>query len=248
MMDSPGGRTSAMRQTTPPQPNTMRVLVVEDDRILADALTRYLRHIGYVVDVATSGTEADTALKTESYDVAILDIGLPGIDGFEVLRRLRSRSPYVPVLILTARDSVNDRVHGLNLGSDDYLVKPFALIELEARIRAVVRRGQPSSDAKLVYGPLTLDSEARRAWLDGEPLKLTVREWGILEFLVLRAGKMVNKDQIVSAISHYDEELSYNTVEVYISRLRSKLEGAGIQIRSIRGFGYYLEKPAGAKS
>jgi two-component system, OmpR family, response regulator len=226
----------------------MRILIVEDDKVLREGLTRYLKHAGYQVEIATTGTEADVLLAHEDYDLVILDIGLPGFDGFEVLRRARARKRYVPVLVLTARDALNDRVHGLDLGADDYLVKPFALIELEARLRAVLRRGQTTSEGKMTYGSLLLDSGARRAWLAGTPLKLTAREWGILEFLVLRAGKMVNKDQIVAAISTSDEDVSYNSIEVYISRLRSKLELEGIMIRSVRGFGYYLDKQANSSN
>jgi two-component system, OmpR family, response regulator len=148
----------------------------------------------------------------------------------------------VPVLVLTARDTLDDRVRGLDLGADDYLVKPFALLELEARVRAVTRRGQTVNGTPLTYGPLILDTGARRAWLQQKPLKLTAREWGVLEFLILRAGKMVNKDQIVAAVSQWDAEISHNAVEVYISRLRSKLEAAGIRIHAVRGFGYYLDK------
>ncbi|MEK6591791.1 MAG: response regulator transcription factor [Pseudomonadota bacterium] len=220
----------------------MRVLIVEDDKLLGDGLTRYLQQAGYVVDVSTSGTEADTLLGQEDYDLVILDIGLPGLDGFEVLRRMRRRKRYVPVLVLTARDTLEDRVRGLDLGADDYLVKPFALLELEARIRAVTRRGQTVNGTPLTYGALILDTGARRAWLEQKPLKLTAREWGVLEFLILRVGKMVNKDQIVAAVSQWDDEISHNAVEVYISRLRSKLEPAGIRIHAVRGFGYYLDK------
>lgn len=219
----------------------MRVLIVEDDRLLGDGLVRYLQQAGYMTDIATSGTEADAVLANDEYDLVILDIGLPGMDGFEVLRRLRHRQRYVPVLVLTARDTLEDRVHGLDLGADDYLVKPFALLELEARIRAVVRRGQATSGNRIVHGPLVVDTGARRAWLNDMPLRLTAREWNVLEFLILREGKMVSKDQIVSAISSSDDEISHNSVEVHISRLRAKLEPAGLKIHSIRGFGYYLD-------
>lgn len=220
----------------------MRVLIVEDDRVLSDALTRYLRQAGYVVDAAANGGEANTILATDEFDLAVLDIGLPGMDGLEVLRRVRRRQKYLPVLVITARDSLEDRVHGLDLGADDYLVKPFALEELEARIRAVMRRGQASDGARLAYGTLVMDTGAKRAWLGETPLRLTAREWHLLEFLVTRAGKIVNKEQIVAAISSWDEDVSPNALEVHISRLRAKLEPAGLRIHSIRGFGYYLEQ------
>ena len=141
----------------------MRVLIVEDDKVLGDGLSRYLNDAGYRTDVAVSGTVADSLLASEDFDVVILDIGLPGLDGLEVLRRMRTRKRYVPAIVLTARDAVEYRVQGLDMGADDYLVKPFALIELEARIRAVVRRGQAGDQGKIVYGDLVLDNSARRA-------------------------------------------------------------------------------------
>ena len=220
----------------------MRVLIIEDDVVLADGLERYLQQAGYRTDVVANGAHADALLAKADYDLVILDIGLPGLDGFEVLRRLRTRRREVHVLVLTARDAVEDRVRGLDLGADDYLIKPFALLELEARLRAIARRGQRVSDTEHIYGPLTLNVDGKRAWVSGEPLRLTVREWQLLEFLVLRAGKMVSKDQIVSGLSRPDDEMSHTAVEVHISHLRQKLEPAGIRIRSIRGFGYYLEK------
>ncbi|HYH41678.1 MAG TPA: response regulator [Burkholderiales bacterium] len=219
----------------------MRVLIAEDDEVLADGLERYLQQAGYVTERVGSGAHADSLLATGEFDLVILDIGLPGIDGFEVLRRLRARRGEIAVLILTARDAVEDRVRGLDLGADDYLVKPFALLELEARLRAIVRRGQPMDNAHVSYGALTLDLDAKRAWLKGEPIRLTAREWRILEFLILRAGKMVSKDQIVAALSAANDEVSYSAIEVHISHLRQKIEAAGVRIRSIRGFGYYLE-------
>jgi two-component system, OmpR family, response regulator len=223
------------------QPSIMRVLIVEDDEVLADGLDRYLKQAGYQTELAISGTEADALLANEDYDLVLLDLGLPGLPGLEVLRRLRARKSRVPVIVVTARDAVEDRVRGLDLGADDYLIKPFALVELESRMRAVRRRGQAARSAQVACGPLTLDLEARRAWLSGEALRLTAREWNLLEYLVLRAGKMVSKDQIVSALSSSEEEVSHTSVEVHISRLRAKLERAGLQIRSIRGFGYYIE-------
>jgi two-component system, OmpR family, response regulator len=226
----------------------MRVLIVEDDTVLGEGLTRYLQQAGYAADLATNGAHADTVLAHEDYEIVVLDIGLPGLDGYEVLRRLRARDAHVAVLILTARDAVQERVRGLDLGADDYLIKPFALLELEARLRALVRRRQAAASAQIAYGPLVLDLEARRAWLEGDLLRLTAREWNLLEFLVVRAGKMVNKDQIAAALTRDDGEVSHTSVEVHVSRLRAKLERTGIQIRSIRGFGYYLERPSEPRS
>lgn len=222
----------------------MHVLIVEDDKALGEGLVRYLLQAGHRVELAVSGREADLLMAHEEYDLVILDIGLPGMDGFEVLRRARLRERYVPALVLTARDSVADRVHGLDLGADDYLIKPFSLMELEARMRAVIRRGQQTAETQIVCGQLKVDIAAKRVWVAGDPVRLTAREWGVLEFLVLRAGKIVSKEQIVSAISSADEDLNLNVVEVYISRLRNKLGPAGVKIHSIRGFGYYLDKTA----
>ena len=220
----------------------LQVLIVEDDAVLADGLVRYLQQAGYRTEVVTNGTDADLQLRSDVHDLVVLDIGLPGLDGFEVLRRLRARGGRARVLMLTARDAVEDRVHGLDLGADDYLVKPFSLQELEARLRAIARRHEDAANRQLNYGPLKLNTEAKRAWIDNEPLRLTIREWQILEFLVSRAGHMVSKDQIVFGLASLDEEMSHTSVEVHISHLRQKLEPAGIRIRSIRGFGYYLEK------
>jgi two-component system, OmpR family, response regulator len=220
----------------------LQVLIVEDDPVLADGLVRYLQQAGYRTEIATNGTDADLQLRSDAHDLVVLDIGLPGLDGFEVLRRLRARGGRARVLMLTARDAVEDRVHGLDLGADDYLIKPFSLQELEARLRAIARRHEDPANAQLNYGPLKLNVEAKRAWIDNEPLRLTIREWQILEFLVSRAGHMVSKDQIVFGLASLDDEMSHTSVEVHISHLRQKLEPAGIRIRSIRGFGYYLEK------
>jgi two-component system OmpR family response regulator len=221
----------------------VRILVVEDDATLADGLTRSLSAGGYALDWADNGLKADAALAQESYDLVILDIGLPGLSGLEVLRRLRHRGARTPVLILTARDATEDRVQGLDLGADDYLVKPFSLPELEARVRALIRRGHAASSPLITHGSLGLDTVAKRAYLRGEALELTPREWGVLEVLLLRAGHVVSKDQIVQALCSWDDDLTPNAVEVYISRLRAKLEGAGIKIRTVRGFGYLLMEP-----
>lgn len=222
----------------------MRILLVEDDALLADGLARALRQSGYLVDIAVNGKDADRWLETETIDLAVLDLGLPGMDGSEVLQRLRARKQRVPVLILSARDAVEERVRLLDLGADDYVVKPVALTELEARVRALIRRGQSITEATLTLGRLSLDTVGKRAWLNGEALDLTAREWAAVEFLVPRVNRIVSKEQIMQALYGWEEDITPNAVEKFISRLRSKLEPAGILIRTVRGLGYYLEKPA----
>ncbi len=219
----------------------MRILIVEDDPALANGLTRSLEQSGYAVDCATNGEQANTMLKEAVYDLTILDLGLPKLEGTEVLKRLRQRGGRTPVLILTARDAVEDRVQGLDLGADDYMTKPFNLIELEARVRALIRRGQFGSNALLSCGSLTFDPAGHRASSGEIPLELSSRELGVLEVLMLRQGKVVNKEQIMEALCNWDEDLGDNAIEVYIHRLRKKIEASGARIRTIRGLGYLLE-------
>jgi DNA-binding response OmpR family regulator len=221
----------------------MHVLLVEDDAVLADGLTRVLQGNGIQVALAADGLVADQLLQKSTVAVVVLDIGLPGIDGFEVVRRLRARGSTLPVLLLTARDAVEDRVRGLELGADDYLVKPFATAELVARIRALARRNAPKP-VLLSLGLLTLDTEARRARIGERVLELSVREWAVLEYLLQQSGRVVSKQQIIDAILPWGDDLTLNAVEVYVSRLRIKLLDAGIAIRTIRGFGYLLEAQA----
>lgn len=219
----------------------MRILIAEDDEVLADGLVRSMRHAGYAVDRVSNGSDADAALKGEQpFDLVILDIALPKLDGFSVLRNLRERNRQVPVIILTARDSVEDRVKGLDLGADDYLVKPFLLQELEARARALLRRGQCGANPLLSCGTLTFDSVGRRVLIEGRQLDFTTRELGVLEALMLRAGRVVSKEQLLERLYSYSEEASNNAIEVYIHRLRKKTETAGITIRTIRGLGYMI--------
>jgi len=222
----------------------MRILIAEDDPVLADGLMKSLRSNDFAVDAAHDGVEADSILAVQNYDLVILDLGLPRIDGFEVLRRLRHRGGTAPVLILTARDAVADRVKGLDLGADDYLTKPFELPELEARVRALIRRGQAGGSSQLTHGPLALDMAGHRATLDGVPIELSARELGVLEVLMLRSGRVVNKEQLAEQLYGQDEEVGANAIEVYVHRLRKKLEPAGVVIRTIRGLGYLLEKRA----
>jgi len=221
----------------------MHVLLVEDDAVLADGISRMLDAQGIQVELVGDGLLADQRLQRSGAgapDVAVIDIGLPGIDGFEVVRRLRGRASALPVLLLTARDAVADRVRGLETGADDYLVKPFASAELVARIRALARRTAPRP-AMLGLGRLQLDLDTRRARIGERPVELSVREWAVLEYLLNNAGRVVSKQQIVDAIAPWGDELTLNAVEVYISRMRLKLTDAGVAIRTIRGFGYMLE-------
>ena len=220
----------------------MRILVAEDDPVLGDGLLRSLRQADYAVDLAADGSRADAILSTQPYDLVILDLGLPLLDGFDVLKRLRRRGSKTPVLILTARDALDERVKGLDLGADDYLTKPFELPELEARVRALIRRGQSASSSLLEHGNLTLDIAGRRAVLNGAALDLSAREFGVLEVLMLRSGRVVSKDQLAEQLYDLDAEVGANAIEVYTHRLRKKLEPAGIRIRTIRGLGYLLDK------
>ncbi len=220
----------------------MRLLLAEDDSILRDGMARSLQQAGYLVETTADGREVERLLVTQEYDLVILDLGLPKQDGFDVLRKLRAHSKRTPVLIVTARDSIGDRVHGLDLGADDYLVKPFDLAEFEARVRALVRRGKGAYGNQISVGELRLDLEGRRAYLGGEALDLTARELSVLEVLVLRAGQVVSKERLAETLSGWADELGANAIEVYVHRLRKKLEYSAIQIRTIRGLGYLLEK------
>ncbi|NCV86683.1 MAG: DNA-binding response regulator [Oxalobacteraceae bacterium] len=221
----------------------MHVLLVEDDPVLADGIARILRGHGMVVDMVNNGHDADRALSSREVSVVVLDIGLPGIDGFEVVRRLRARGSALPVLLLTARDDIQDRVRGLEIGADDYLVKPFAAPELVARLKALVRRGNPRS-VDLQMGGLLLDPLSRRATVNGQLVELSAREWAVLEYLIRNASRVVSKQQIIDAILPWGEEMTLNAVEVYVSRIRVKIMSAGVSINTIRGFGYMLEPVA----
>jgi two-component system, OmpR family, response regulator len=218
----------------------MRLLVVEDDRLLASGLVTVLTRAGHAVDHAASGKYADQLLARTAYDLVVLDIGLPDIDGFEVLRRLRQRRSPVSVLVLTARDAVDDRVHGLDLGADDYLTKPFSVTELEARVRALLRRNQPL-EATLSIAGLSIDASAKRVRIHGKAVDLTPREYALLELFVTRPGRVLSKEQIAERLFNLDGEFSANAIEVHVSRLRSKIEPAGVRIRTVRGFGYLWE-------
>lgn len=219
----------------------MRILLAEDDALLADGLVRALCQSGYLVDRVSDGKRADAWLASQTYDLLILDLGLPWLEGSEVLRRLRQRQQRLPVLILSAREALAERVRLLDLGADDYLVKPVALAELEARVRALIRRGGAVAEPLIVLGALRIDSGGKRAWLGDSPLELAAREWAALEYLANRSNRVISKEQIIDALYGRDEEITPNALEKTISRLRAKLEPAGVIIRAVRGLGYYLE-------
>ena len=229
----------------------MRLLLVEDDVMVASGIKLGLADAGYTVDWVGSGERAEEVLRTEVFDAAIIDIGLPRMDGLELTKRLRRpemASHAMPVLILTARDALQDRVHGLDLGADDYMIKPYELPELLARLRALLRRSQAATSAVLSFGPIELDTANRRASAkhDGTDttLELGPREWTVLEYLLINAPKPASKEKLLQVLTGWDREITPNAVEVYISRLRGKLEPHGVGLRSIRGFGYRLELAA----
>ena len=228
----------------------MRILLVEDDAELGGAVSASLRREHYALDWVTDGMAASAALSTSEYDLVILDLGLPKLSGLNVLKQLRGRGEAqraVPVLVTTAMDSVNDRVEGLDAGADDYLVKPFALDELHARVRALIRRRNAASSSMIEHGNLSFDLTSRQAAAAGVPLELSVREAGILEVLLLRAGRAVTKEQLLEKLCAWDSDISLNAIEVYVHRLRKKLEPAGVQVRTFRGLGYCIDKVRSAE-
>ncbi|GBH08234.1 DNA-binding response regulator [Pseudomonas syringae pv. actinidiae] len=223
------------------QETAMRVLLVEDHLQLAESVAQALKSAGLTVDVLHDGVAADLALSSEEYAVAILDVGLPRMDGFEVLARLRARSKNLPVLMLTARSDVKDRVHGLNLGADDYLAKPFELSELEARVKALLRRSVLGGERQQRCGVLAYDLDTRRFTLSDELLTLTSREQAVLEALIARPGRVMSKEQLAAQVFGLDEEASPDAIEIYVHRLRKKLDGHSVCIVTFRGLGYLLE-------
>jgi len=216
----------------------MKVLVAEDDPLLADGLARALGAAGHAADLASGGEEADRKAAGGAHDLVVLDVGLPGIDGFEVLRRLRARGDATRVMMLTARDAVEDRVRGLDAGADDYLTKPFSLDEFEARVRALLRRPDVAAPSIVELGALHVDFTARRLRIRGIPIDLTAREWTLLRLFLRNPDRVLSKDEIIDELGSADEQVAPNTIEVYVSRLRAKLEPAGVRVRTVRGFGY----------
>lgn len=218
----------------------MHVLVVEDDELLGDALQAGLRERGFVVDWVRDGIAADTALRGGEFGAVVLDLGLPRRDGLGVLRALRSRASHIPVLILTARDAVEDRVTGLDSGADDYVVKPVAIAELAARLRALIRRAHGHGSEALAVGSLTLDPQARRVSFRGSDVDLNAREFDLLHELMLNAGRVLTREQIESRLYDCTQGLESNAIEVFVHHLRRKL--APEVIRTIRGVGYLLPR------
>jgi two-component system response regulator QseB len=219
----------------------MRILVLEDDELIGDGLKVGLTQLGFAVDWLRSGKEGMAAPGCAPYDAVVLDLGLPGYDGMEVLTAWRAHGYTLPVLILTARDAVSDRVSGLNAGADDYLIKPFALAEVSARLNALVRRSKGQSGQSLVHGAVSYDPAARRAFLHDVPLELTAREMAILEILLLNKGRVMPRELIEEKLYSWDRDLESNAIEVHIHHLRKKL-GRGY-IRTVRGIGYTLGAP-----
>ena len=219
----------------------VRILLVEDNQALAEGLSTILRGSGYAVDMVADGASAEAVAAAETYDLVILDLNLPEMDGLDVLRAMRARQNNAAVMILTARGAPEERVKGLDLGADDYLIKPFDISELEARIRVLLRRRAGLRSSIVQFGGVTLDLTSRTFSGSGMPLDIPAREVALLELLFLRAGKVVSKDTIVRSLTGFDEDLSANAIEQYVSRLRRRLAPHGLTVRTARGIGYYLE-------
>jgi two-component system OmpR family response regulator/two-component system response regulator QseB len=218
----------------------MKILLVEDDRLLGDGIRAGLQQAGFAVDWAQDGRAGELALAGEAYDAVVLDLGLPRLSGMEVLARARAAHNAVPVLILTARDTVPDRIAGLDAGADDYLVKPFDLGELQARLRALIRRGRSQAEPVLEHGALRLDPAARSVSWDGQPVELSAREYAVLHALLLNAGRVLSKAQLEEKLYGWGEEIESNAVEVFVHHLRRKLSAE--LIRTVRGVGYMIPK------
>jgi DNA-binding response OmpR family regulator len=218
----------------------VRVLIVEDDAALARGMLKVFRQDGLAVDHVSRGGDALEVVKMEPYSAVVLDLGLPDMDGLHVLRQIRQAHISVPILILTARDATADRVNGLDQGADDYLAKPFAIEELEARVRALIRRGQGNPDPLVTLGSLTLDRNSGATYIDGKLMDITRRERAVLETLAAKAGTVVPKGRLAAEVFGYDDPVAPNALEVHIGRLRRKLDDSGIRIVTIRGLGYLL--------
>jgi two-component system, OmpR family, response regulator len=219
----------------------MNILLVEDDPILVDGLVHTLNKSGYLVTAAQTGNYAESLLVVQDFDLIILDLGLPDTDGLTLLRKLRQQKIAMPILILTARDCLNDRINGIEQGADDYMTKPFELKELETRIHALIRRCYGGFQNDIVIGRLTLETKNNQILVDNNPMLLSPREYGVLEILLIQAGKIVCKDRLAKRLTSDDDALADNAIEVYIHRVRKRVKPYGISIRTLRGLGYMLE-------
>ncbi len=220
----------------------MRILVIEDAEDLADAVIDSLRSLGHAVDWAADGHQADELLRTETYQLVILDVMLPGPDGQTLLRQMRRRDDRTPVLVTTARSQIDTKIHLLDLGADDYIVKPFDLRELEARCRALLRRSHGMASSEAVFGNLAFDAAGRTASIDGRSLDLSAREFRLLELFLGNLGRVLTRTALIEQLFDLEQAVTPNAVEMSVSRLRRKLEGASVMIRTVHGVGYVGEK------
>ncbi|RDE19827.1 DNA-binding response regulator [Motiliproteus coralliicola] len=223
----------------------MRILIVEDDEILGEAISQRISRQGHGSDRVTSGSAANEILRHQQYDLVILDLNLPGLSGDRVLHKLRQRQSGTPVLILTARDQVEDRIQLLDLGADDYLTKPFDFGELEARCRALLRRHQGQASDQVEYGNLTLDRNTCQVSVSGQVVELKQREFRLLEIFLGHTGRVLSKEELLDHLYSFDESPSPNAIETYVARLRKKLKDSDLNIRTLRGLGYLLDEPNG---
>ncbi len=221
----------------------MKLLLVEDDQPLATALQQAFVRENYAVDVADNGASADQLLSTETYDLLVLDLGLPQMDGQDVLRKLRARGDRLPVIILTARSGLDHKIVGLDLGADDYMTKPFELTELLARVRANLRRGANQTKPTIDHGRIKYDTVAKRVYVDDQELSLRAKELGVLETLLRSVGRVLSKQQLAQHLYSFDDNSSDNAIEIYIHRLRKQLPKDSFHLRTVRGIGYLLEPP-----
>lgn len=220
----------------------MRILLVEDDVVLGDAVVQSLVNATYAVDWFRNGKDGVLAAQSQTYDLVLLDLGLPFLTGFEVIQRLRSGKQSVPIIVLTANDNPDDIVNAFDMGADDYLIKPFRLPELAARIRAQIRRVNAHYSSKITIGPLELDTKEHSVHLNGEKLSISPREFSLLETLANKCGKLVTKEALIESLCNWEQDIGQNAIEVYVHRLRKKLGDGEVYISNVRGLGYVMEQ------